>query len=288
MDTRFNEIQQEILQAKSDASALNALEVLTTSEQTLNSATTTSKVAVWRLWVWIFAFVIWLNEKIVTQNALNSRPQNLPNFRAAVLNFRDGLDLVWKDGAFSYDLTSVTDAEERKIIDRCAVIESDDGELVVKVATDNSGNLEPVTPAQKTRVLTYLKQIKVPGVKIRLINENADNLKASLTVYVDPLIIDLSTGQLLNTSDEVYPVKEAIKSYLENLEFNGAFVKDYFREEIKNAEGINLCVVDLLEWKFAAFPFTAIGEWKVPESGYFKIEETDLTINYQPYVLVNG
>ena len=40
-----------------------------------------------------------------------------------------------------------------------------------------------------------------------------------------------------------------------------------------------------LEWKYATFPFTPIGEWKVPEAGYFKIETGDLTINYLPYVL---
>lgn len=288
MDTRFNEIQEQILAKKAESSELNALEVLTDSEQTINDVDTTSKVAIWRLWVWIFAFVIWNIEKAVKQNALNSRPQNLPNFRDAVLNYHDGLDLVWKDGAFMYDLTGVTDAEERKIIDRCAVLESNDGELVVKIAKDNAGELEPVTTAEQTRIIEYLRQIKVPGVKIRLINENADLLKASLTVYVDPLIIDLDTGKQLNVTGDVFPVEDAIDNYLANLEFNGAFVKNYFIETIQNAEGINLCVADLLEWKFAAFPYTSLGEYKVPESGYFKVETGQLTINYEPYVLVNG
>ncbi len=236
----------------------------------------------------IISFCIWTHEQIVERNAQNSRPQNLPNFRAAVLNFHDGLELVWKDGAFSYDLTGVTDAEERKIIDRCAVLESDDGELVVKIATDNAGSLEPVTEPQKTRVLSYLRQIKVPGVKIRLINETADLLKVNLTVYVDPMIIDMGTGQLLNTSEEVYPVKDAIDNYLANLEFNGAFVKDYFRAEISKAEGVKLPVVDLLQWKYASLPFIDVGEWQTSNAGYFKILPENLTINYLPNVLVNS
>lgn len=288
MDTRFNEIQQQILAKKAEASELNSLEVLTSSEQTITGADSTSKVSIWRLWVWIMAYVIWANEKIVLQNALNSRPQNLPNFRAAVLNYHDGLDLVWKDGAFMYDLTNVADAEERKIIDRCAVLESNDGELVVKIAKDNAGVLEPVTVSEQTRILEYLRQVKVPGVKIRLINETADLLKATLTVYVDPLVIDLNTGKQLNVTGEVYPVQDAIDEYLANLEFNGAFVKNYLVQTIQAAEGINLCVVDLIEWKFAAFPYSPLGEFKVPESGYFKIEPGQLTINYEPYVLVNG
>jgi uncharacterized protein with PQ loop repeat len=284
----FTEIQQSILNAKASATELNALEVLTTDEQTVNSANSTSKVAIWRLWVWIFSFAIWAMYQIVNKNALNSRPQNLPNFRQTILNFRDGLNLVWKDGAFNYDLTGVADAEERLIIDRCAVLESNDGELVVKVATDNAGALEPITEPQKTRLLDYIRQIKVPGVRIRLINEVADRLKIDLTVYVDPLIIDLNDGKLLNTTETIYPVSDAINDYLANLEFNGAFVNDFFRSKIKEAEGINLAVIDLIQWKYASFPFISFNEFKVPESGYFKIEETDLTINYLPYVLVNN
>lgn len=236
----------------------------------------------------IISFCVWTHEVIVDQNAQNSRPQNLPNFRAAVLGFLDGLELVWKDGAFSYDTTGVTDVEERKIIDRCAVLESDDGELVVKIATDNGGNLEPVTEPQKVRVLAYLKQIKVPGVKIRLINETADLLKTNLTVYVDPMIIDMTTGKLLNTSEEIYPVKVAIENYLANLEFNGAFVKEYFRSEISKADGVKLPVVDLLQWRYADLPFVDVGEWQTSNAGYFKILEENLTINYLPNVLVNG
>lgn len=288
MDTRFNEIQSEILAAKSQAAELNALEILTTSEKTLNNVNSTSKVSVWRLFVWIFSFVLWSHEKIVLQNALNSRPQNLPNFRAAVLNFHDGLELVWNDGSFTYDLSTVANPEERKIIDRCAVLESNDGELVVKVAKDNGGVLEPLDVDEQSRLLDYIRQIKVPGVQIRLINKQADLLKANITVYVDPLQIDLATGKLLSVTGDVYPVQEAIKDYLSKLEFNGAFVKNFFISEINNAEGVSLCTVELLQSKFDLFEYSDLNNFRVAQSGYYKFEDGQLTINYQPYVLVNG
>ncbi len=56
MSRSIKEIQQTILDAKATAVELSALEVLTTQEQTLNSANSTSKVAIWRLWVWVVAF----------------------------------------------------------------------------------------------------------------------------------------------------------------------------------------------------------------------------------------
>ena len=62
-------------------------------------------------------------------------------------------------------------------------------------------------------------------------------------------------------------------------------VKEFLKNELSLAEGVKLPLIQGLEWKYATFPFAPIGEWKVPEAGYFKIETGDLTINYLPYVL---
>ncbi|GEP52386.1 hypothetical protein FNO01nite_30580 [Flavobacterium noncentrifugens] len=234
------------------------------------------------------SFSYMLHEQIVEANAQNSRPQNLPNLKLAVLNYHDGLELVWKDGQFQYDLTNIADAEERKIIDRCSILESDDGELVIKIATDNNGSLEPVNAAQELRIKAYLQNIKVPGVRIRLINMEADLIETNLTVYVDPALIDLETGRLLDTAGNVFPVKDAISEYLSELEFNGAFVKDYLKAKVRSAKGIKLVTIDMMRSKFAAYPFTEFGEWKIPEAGYIKIRPENLTINYLDYGLVTN
>jgi hypothetical protein len=250
--------------------------------------TSTSKTAVWRLWVNIFSYAIWVHEQISGRNAENSRSQNLPNLKETILNYHDGLDLVWQNGNFEYNLTNVVDAAERKIINRCAVLEPNDGGLVVKIAKDNNGNLEKVSAQEKIRIKAYLKIIGVPGIKIDLISENADLLKSNLTVYVNPLIIDLQTGQLLSSATTIYPVKEAIDNYLKKLEFNGTFVKDYYRRTITDAEGVELVIVNSLESKYASYPFTAMGEFKLGQAGYYKQLDADLTIEYKPYVLVSN
>lgn len=247
-----------------------------------------SSASVEMIWLEQYVDMIYNHEQIVSANAANSRPQNLPNFIATVYNFHDGLPLVWKDGQFQYDLTDVVDADERMIVDRVAVLESQDGELVVKVAHDNDGILEPLAEVEAERLLFYLNQMKVPGVRIRLINEEADLLKVTLNVYVNPQQIDLVTGQQLNLTEVVFPVKEAITDYLTRLEFNGAFVTNFFEASIQAKDGITLCEVLLLQHKYAGFDFVDFTTFKVPQAGYFKIEDIDLTINYLPYVLVNS
>jgi hypothetical protein len=283
MSRQFNEIQEEILGAVSTAQSLSAMEILTTHEQV--SITSTSKVSIWRTWVWIIAYAIFKHEKIVDKNAENSRPHNLPWYREQAMNFLDGLSLQWIDGQFKYNLVGVEDAADRKIIDRVAVLESLNGELVFKIATDNAGTIEPVSPDQLLRFKEYMRQIKDAGNRLRFINEPADLIKSVLKIYVDPLIIDLTTGKLLSSSSDVYPVKDAINNFLANLEFNGAFVVGFYQDAIQKALGVKLAIIEDLQHKYAGFPFEPVVEWKVPNAGYFKINDTDSTINYLPYDL---
>lgn len=234
----------------------------------------------------IIAFSIWLHEQIVSKNAENSRPQNLPNIIDWLLNFHDGLPLVWKDGQFAYDLTNVQDAAARKIISQCAILESNDGTLVIKVARKVGASLEPLFPDQLLRLQAYSKDKKVPGVELIFINKEADQLKAKLKVFVDPQMIDLTTGKQLNVTETIYPVKDAINEYLTKLEFNGAFVTNFFTRAIEDKEGINLVVPEVMQWAFDALDFTDLKNYQVPESGHYKLLDANLEIIYEPYVLV--
>ena len=127
--------------------------------------------------------------------------------------------------------------------------------------------------------------IKDAGNRLRIINQPADLLRITIDAYVDVSIIDLATGKLLNVTEDVYPVKDAISDYLQNLEFNGAFVREFFKNKLQTAQGIMLPILQNVEWKYAAFDWAVVNEWKVPQAGYFKIEAVDLTINYLPYDL---
>lgn len=280
MERRFSEIQQEILDARNDAAELSALEVLTTSENNILTPDSNSKVAVWRVWVWVIAFAIWIHEKIVNQNALNSRPHNVPWYREQVFAFLDGLQLVWINGQHSYDLTNINDVEARKIIKRTAVLESNDGELVIKIATESGGELVPLSAPQLVRFTEYMNLIKDAGNRLRIINQSADLLKLTITAYVDVAIIDLETGRLLNVDGDVYPVKDAVNEYLANLDFNGAFYRTFLQSTIEKATGVKLPLVTELQWKFADLDFQPFTEIKIPQAGYFKIDELDLTIIY--------
>ena len=220
-----------------------------------------------------------IHEQLVETNAINSKYSTVRWYKNSALNFLDGLPLVWLDDHYGYDLTNVTDVVTRQIITRCAVLPSN-GRLVMKIATDVAGVTQALTGAQLIRFQSYINLIKEAGDLISFVNEPGDNLKVGLTVQVDVNQIDLSTGQLLSVTDTVFPVKEAIAGYLANLEFNGALVKTYFTDAIQKAVGVKNLRFDDLQSKFAGFSFTPIEDSRIPHSGYYIIDPSDLIINY--------
>lgn len=281
MDARFNEIQETVLAARNEVDSLNALEILTTSEQTLTGANSTSKVSQWRLWIWIFSFAVWLLEKVTIENSKNTKEQNLVNLKAAILEFHYGLDLQYINNSWQYDLTDVVEPDNLKVIKKTAIVQPENGGLIVKI----SGASGPITNEQFTSFKDYFFKKKVPGIPVQYVNTEGDLLRLTMTVYVDTQTIELATGKLIN-SDDVYPVKDAIQAYLSKLEFNGNFVKKFFEKEILSVDGVYLVEIIELQWSYASYPYVDFGPFKNPESGYFIIPNDNLTINYLSDALV--
>lgn len=228
----------------------------------------------------LFAFILMFHEQIVDLNAENSRPHTLNWYRDVVLNFVDGLALIWTNGQFDFDYGALTDEEiaERKVVKKCAIEEQANGSLMIKV----SGESGPIEADELVRLQAYMKAVKDAGNKLIFRNTVADDLKLNLTVYVNPLIIDLDTGALLDVEDEIYPIEDAIHGYLNELEFNGAFLKTKFIDSIQEAEGVEDLNINLLQWKYGGNAFANFGRYVVPYAGYFNIAEADLTITYEP------
>ncbi len=337
------EIQQEILNQKEEVDQLSALEILTTNEkQTLEGKlTSTSKTAIWRLWVYIVATAIWMHEKIVERNALLSRPHTLSWYREQALNYIQGAPLVWKDGYYQFDTSEIIGSvEEKKIIAHCAISERlfndlfnengtviDDetqntealikefyynqvGIVTMKVAKRVDGkpvhlDSEDGVNGEKRAFIEYMNLIKDAGTQIRVISIAGDNIKIVIDVYVDPLIIyteGQNAGRMIRDLSR-QPVEEAIKTYIETLEFNGAFVPTFLVDKVQQVPGVQLPIlrkvlisnhsVVIDEVNNAVYndsdntPETA---FFVPTAGYFDTDFDDdknagLEINYIAYNL---
>ena len=269
MARSIQEIQTLILQAKAQEPALSEL----------NS---TSKVAIWRLWVYIIAVAMWSLEKLFDQHRADIdkrlaelKPHTARWYRSKALAFQNGFDLLPDSDKFNNQGHTEEAIEASKIVKYSAVIESkNEGRLIVKIAGEQGEQLQPITDAQKQAFEAYLSEIKDAGVRLSVVNYQPDVLHLQMKIIYDPLVLD-SNGQSIIHATK--PVEETIKSYLKRLPFNGELVLAHLIDALQQAEGVKIPHLVLAQSKnitssgeYGAFETIEIS--KIPTAGYFTID----------------
>lgn len=275
MARTIQEIQTFILQAKAQEPALNELNSI-------------SKVAIWRLWVYIIAVAIWSLEKLFDQHRADIdkrlaelKPHTARWYRSKALAFQYGFDLLPDSDKFNNQGHTEEAIEASKIVKYSAVIESkNEGRLIVKIAGEQGEQLQPITDAQKQAFEAYLQEIKDAGVRLSVVNYQPDVLHLQMKIVYDPLVLD-SNGQSIIHATR--PVEETIKSYLKRLPFNGELVLAHLIDALQQAEGVKIPHLVLAQSKnitssggYGAFETIEIS--KIPTAGYFTIDNfNDIT-----------
>ena len=275
MARTIQEIQTLILQAKAQEPALSEL----------NS---TSKVAIWRLWVYIIAVAIWSLEKLFDQHRADIdkrlaelKPHTARWYRSKALAFQYGFDLLPDSDKFNNQGHTEEAIEASKIVKYSAVIESkNEGRLIVKIAGEQGDTLQPITDAQKQAFEAYLQEIKDAGVRLSVVNYQPDVLHLQMKIIYDPLVLD-SNGQSIIHATK--PVETAIKDYLKRLPFNGELVLAHLIDVLQQAEGVRIPHLVLAQSKNITSggsygDFETIEISKIPTAGYFTIDNfNDIT-----------
>lgn len=276
MARTIQQIQQEILTAKANEPALSEL----------NS---TSKTAIWRLWTYITAFVIHTLERIfdqhrkeVDERIRTQKVFSLPWYRTMALRFQygDGFAFAYEQDYYDNAGKTEDEVEASKIV-KYAAINEVEGVLVLKIATEQGGELQRITDEQEQAFIYYINRVKATGVEIRVINSEPDLLSIHMKVLYNPLIMK-KDGTLIQDPSEK-PVESAIRKYLKNLPFNGELVLAHLTDAVQQAEGVEVPHLSLVQTKWVDSPAFENVEIKVvPKSGYFKI--TNFNITYEPNI----
>ncbi len=275
MARSIQEIQNIILQAKAQ-------------EPVLESLNSTSKVAIWRLWVYIIAVAIWSLEKLFDQHRADIdkrlaelKPHTARWYRSKALAFQYGFDLLPDSDKFNNQGHTEEAIEASKIVKYSAVIESkNEGRLIVKIAGEQGDTLQPITDAQKQAFEAYLQEIKDAGVRLSVVNYQPDILHLQMKIVYDPLVLDSNGQSIIHAT---HPVETAIKDYLKRLPFNGELVLAHLIDALQQAEGVKIPHLVLAQSKnitssgeYGAFETIEIS--KIPTAGYFTIDNfNDIT-----------
>ncbi|QKX04894.1 nucleotidyltransferase [Aquimarina sp. TRL1] len=284
MARKIKEIQQQMLSELSRTKELNALETLIDSElNSLVELTSTSKVAIWRLFLYVVAVSIWTIEKsfdLLKEQVLDLiyrlRPHTPSWYRDKTLLFQYGHAL--KPERDYYDNKNLTTAQiiKSKVVKYAAVVEIS-SRLYIKVAGEKDGERIMLPTEQVQALQHYLSLIRDAGVKIKIINRPADLLALHIDAYYDPSLLDTQGARIDGSDNE--PLQNGIKEYLKKFEFNGEMVLTKLVNHLEKIKGIKMPVIKYAAYKYGNNPtWTKIDEIYQTDAGHMKIEE--LKINW--------
>jgi len=252
----------------------------------LQELDSTSGTAIWKLWAWITATILFTVETMhdlfraeIDGIIASKIPGTLPWYRSACLGFQYGYGLVFSGGTYGY----ATLDEEARIIDQCSVREAADG-LVIKVAKDVDGSLQPLSIEQENSFQAFIQKVKFAGTHTTVINIEGNKLQLASTIYYDPLLINADGT---SKADGSRPVDTAIEDYLRALPFDGRLKRTAITDAILAVPGVFDVSLTTLRHRYGEYDYQDIVVSHVPESGYFKVDpEYPLitSFTYTPHV----
>lgn len=268
----IGQIYTEIVDYKDTQAPLSALAPNADTEQELFVAlNSSSKVAVWRLWAYITAVVIWTHESIweIVRGELQSIADGaivgtVRWYQDQVFKYQHGdtLDYDSATGKYAYATLEPT----LQIVKRCAVIEQQDGVLAIKVAKLASGLPVALDGPEQTALAQYIKRVRFAGTRFTLLSGNGDTIRVEATIYYDG-VVPLATIKA--------DVQAAITAYIGALPFNGELLLSRLVDVIQAVTGVYDVVLTSAQTKSVpSNPYAAIVRAHVPLYGYYRLDAT--------------
>lgn len=240
-----------------------------------------SKVSLESMLFYTVAVDIWVLQKLydVFRTEINAEldakmPHTVRWYRTKVLRFQFPNRTLITDSD-KYDNTGLSTGEiaELEVVKFCAV-EDRLSELRIKVAKGEPGSRTVLSANEVLGLQSYLSEVKDAGVKVVIVNQQADKITAEIDIYYNPL--------LLTPVDN--PVLTAFKNYIQNLDFNGEIQVNRIEDSIQSVQGVVLVHLKNIYIQRAANPPELLTVRAVAESGYYIVEnDNDININYIPY-----
>lgn len=229
----------------------------------------------------IFACAAWVIETLFDDHKRDVNAcieEILPHrpkwYRDKVLRFMKNKALVPDTDTYDTAGMSEDDITAARVVKHAVAVENKDASiLTIKVAGENGGKRCKLDAETETQLAAYIGEFKDAGVRINLVNIDADTFNCEVDIYYDPMLLP----------EEVEAdCRETIKKYIENLPFNGEYTNMSLVDELQQIDGVKI-----VEFRGATTSannetaLTPINARYVPVAGYFKAGA--ITINKHVY-----
>ena len=207
----------------------------------------------------------------------NILPHRAKWYRDKALNFM--IDTLLITDTDRYDTSEMTDEqiEEKHIVKYATAIEEPGSSvLVIKIATGEPGNLQPLPGGtgndatdQAGQFRAYINEIRDAGVRWNLVNISGDAFTCSLDIYYSPMLL---------ASDVRRAVQNAIRDYITGLPFNGEYSNMALIDAVQVVDGVRIA-----DFRSATANGNLINAKTIPLAGYFAYNEDNIIINMIPH-----
>lgn len=240
-----------------------------------------SRVSIESLLFYVVAGTAWVLENLFDRHRLDVEeridtimPHRPKWYRDKVLCFMKDKTLI--QDTDRYDTAEMTEADIQvaRVVRYAAATENAEASiLTIKVATGENGALSPLDSSTEAQLLAYINEIKDAGVRINLVNQEADLFHCEVDVYYDAMLLpDTLESQCRN----------AIHNYIENLPFNGEYSNMALVDELQKIEGVRIVEMSHATTEVAGESTpTHIDARFTPAAGYFSAGK--ITINMKSY-----
>lgn len=249
--------------------------------------TSTSRVAIWRLFARVVATAIWTLDNLIdlfrmeVDNTIRTlKPHSLLWYSNKAKDFQFGYNLPPDSDVYDNTGEDPQDVEDSKIVAFAAVVEQGRG-LRLKIAKEVLGDLSPLNSTELDAFEEYMRRIKDAGVRLNITSTAADNLIIDLYIFYNPLVLN-NLGQRLDGTDNT-PVQNAVQNYLRNLPFNGVFLLQDLTDALQRVEGVRTVFINFAQARFGSLPFQSFSIRYQPDSGYLRFAVPEhLMVTFQP------
>lgn len=234
-----------------------------------------SKVSVENVLFYVVACAVWVLECLFDAHTadVDSRiDEILPHrpkwYRDKALRFMKGKVLLPDSDEYDTSTMSEEEIAATRVVKHAVAVESRETSiLTVKVAGESDGRRAPLDEETVQQLEAYFAEIKDAGVRINVVNKEGDPFSCEVDIYYDAML----TPETVKNDCEA-----AIKSYIENIPFNGEYTNMAHVDTLQGVDGVK--VVELTR---ASTGGAAINARYVPDAGYFRVDT--LTLNLKVY-----
>lgn len=257
----IQQIYDQIITEKQSLSTLSGLLPASTNYSGLLAAINSgSKVAEWRLWVYVIAVACWVQELLwdghkaeVAATVEKGRFGTLAWYIDEAKRFQLGDTYTMVNYYPAYDPVDPS----KQIITQASASESQ-GFVFVKVAKGKP--LAPLTSTELAQFTEFMRVSKPAGVLVQCSSLAADILRIFGTIYYDPILDPVVVVQNAET---------AIEAYLAALPFDGRLYLSAMADVVQAVPGVVDVVMDSV-YVDAGMTSTLVQREYVAAAGYMK------------------